>query len=101
MNIIFEGNLRQEITADLDQLRASENSKSCIATLTATLHHETGERAYILGYHPLAESPDFTLVDIGGMTIGLFMSVEEMAKFEKSILFLRDGYIIIKMNEVL
>ena len=99
MNIVLDETTKQIVCSDLALLNKPYNKADHVFNIASTFHHETGERAYMPGYHPISQSPAYTLVDTGEMTIGLFMDIEEMDVFENSSLSWRDGYIILNRIE--
>jgi hypothetical protein len=97
MKIEFDQITASKIASTLRDLNPSyvlRDGDERVFNIASTYHHETGERAYMPGYHPLKDSPKFTLVNNGEMIIGLFMDIEEMDKFENSRLSIQDGYIV-------
>jgi hypothetical protein len=95
-HVTIEQDFKDSILSDLNRLNTASQSIPYIFTIASTLHHETGEPAYIPGYHPLRECPDFTLVQSGDMTIGLFMDIVEAARFNNSVIGFEDGYVVMR-----
>lgn len=93
ISILLDQNLAIRVQKDLDTNNKSYVSDKYILAIAATLHHETKDRAYLLGYSPQSEALEFTLVDTGSLILALFMEEAEMDVFENTVLSWKDGYI--------
>lgn len=100
MNINIDPSVLSIYKSDLDVSQASSDESKFVLVIPTTVHHETGERAYLLGCSPREEVPEATLVNTGELIIALYMSEEEMSRFDNSLLTWQDGYVVLKNQRI-